>query len=82
MMHIYKSKKYRTVICRISQNPRNDRKTKTVKFLFRWYRASIDMVRKVKGPKYLLNTDLKYRCNLFQADLQRTLKCYENVQFK
>ena len=34
MMHIYKSNIYRSMICRISQKPRNDRKIKTVKFLF------------------------------------------------
>ena len=33
MMHLYKSNQYRSMICRISQKPRNDRK-KTVKFLF------------------------------------------------
>ena len=34
MTHIYKSNKYRSIICRISQKPRNDRKIKPVKFLF------------------------------------------------
>ena len=34
MMHIYKSNKYRSIICRVSQNQRNNRKIKTVKFLF------------------------------------------------
>ena len=34
IMHMYKSNKYRSMICRISQKPRNDRKIKTVKFLF------------------------------------------------
>ena len=34
MMHTYKSNKYRPMICRMSQKPRNDRKIKTVKFLY------------------------------------------------
>ena len=34
MRRIYKSNKYRSMIRRISQKPRNDRKIKTVKFLF------------------------------------------------
>ena len=34
MTHICKSNKYRSMICRISQKPRNDRTIKTVKFLF------------------------------------------------
>ena len=34
MTHTYKSYKYRSMICWISQKPRNDRKIKTVKFLF------------------------------------------------
>ena len=34
MMRIYKSNKYLSMICRISQKPRNDRILKTVKFLF------------------------------------------------
>ena len=34
MLNIYKSDKYRSMIYRISQKQRNDRKIKTVKFLF------------------------------------------------
>ena len=34
MMHIYKSNKYQSMICRISQKPRTDRKIKTVKVFF------------------------------------------------
>ena len=34
IMHIYKSNKYRSLLFRISKKPRNDRKIKTVKFLF------------------------------------------------
>ena len=34
VMNIYKSNKFRSLICRISQKPKNDRKIETVKFLF------------------------------------------------
>ena len=34
MMYIYKSNKHWSIKCHISQNPRNDRKIKTVRFLF------------------------------------------------
>ena len=34
MMHIYNGNKYRSIICRVSQNQRNNRKIKTDKFLF------------------------------------------------
>ena len=34
MMHIYKRDKYRSIMSRISQNSKNDRKIETVKFLF------------------------------------------------
>ena len=34
MMHIYNSNKHLSTICRISQKQGNDRKIKTVKFLF------------------------------------------------
>ena len=33
IMHIYKSNKYRPMICRISQKPRDDSELKSVKFL-------------------------------------------------
>ena len=46
MVHIYKSNKYRSMISRISQKQRNDRKIKTVKFIFfvKYILASICVV--------------------------------------
>ena len=48
LMHIYKSNKYRSMVCRISQKPRNDRKIKTVKYLFFVKYSSFGLFRKGK----------------------------------
>ena len=61
MTHIYKSNKYRSMIHWISQKPRNDRKIKTVKFLF-W--LSIYKTGQKRTKKELKNIR-KRKCQLF-----------------
>ena len=56
MMHIYRSNKYLSMICQISQKPSNDRKIKNGKFLF-FVKCIYIFADKVVNDKVTVNTD-------------------------
>ena len=74
IMHIYKSNKYLSVICRISQKQRNDRKIKPSSFFFFKYRCPNQRNYKCLSDSYFGEKKKRVVCQL-QERFYNQVRC-------